>query len=161
MTALRGVAATFAAVALSIGLALGLVAADIVPAEAASNLAIIKVRADSPGPDNGSNASKNAEYVVIKNNSKKSIKLGGYTLRDASNASKHVYRFPAGFVLKPGKTVTLRTGSGKNTASQLYWGQRWYVWNNTGDTARLQRNGKTVNSFTYKAVNATGFGIRR
>ena len=128
------------------------------PTVAASNLAIIKVRADSPGADRGSNASKNAEYVVIKNTSKKSIKLSGYTLRDAA---KYVYRFPAGFVLKPGKTVTVRTGSGKNTATQPYWGQRWYVWNNDGDTAMLQRSGKTINSFTYKVVNATGFGIRK
>ena len=50
---------------------------------------------------------------------------------------------------------------GKNTATQPYLGQRWYVWNNDGDTAMLQRSGKTINSFTYKVVNATGFGIRK
>jgi hypothetical protein len=157
MSALRGLAATVAAVALSIGLALGLATVGTLPAEAASNLAITAVRADSPGTDRGSNASRNAEYVVIKNTSKKSIKLGGYTIRDASS---HIYRFPTGFVLKPGKSVTVHTGTGKNTGAHLYWGQRWYVWNNDKDTAKLQKTGRTVSSFTYKRVNATGFGIR-
>lgn len=157
MIAIRGVAAKFAAVALALGLALGLVTAGILPAEAATNLAITKIRADSPGADRGSNASKNAEYLVIKNNTKKTIKLAGYSVRDSSG---HVYRFPAKFALKPGKSVTVHTGTGKNTATHLYWGQRWYVWNNTKDTAKLQKGSKTVASFAYKRVLATGFGVR-
>jgi hypothetical protein len=32
-------------------------------------------------------------------------------------------------------TVTIYTGKGKNTATKLYWGMGWYVWNNEGDTA--------------------------
>lgn len=158
MTTVRRFATILSAVALSLGLALGIVVTDIAPASAALNLAITKVRADSPGVDRGSNASKNAEYVVIKNTSKKSIKLTGYTIRDASS---HVYAFPKGFVLKGGKTVTLHTGSGKNTKAQLYWGQRGYVWNNTSDVAKLQKGGKTLSTFAYKVVNGTGFAVRK
>jgi hypothetical protein len=55
-------------------------------------------------------------------------------LRD--RASEHVYRFPS-FTLKAGATVRIHTGSGRNTATNLYWGED-YVRNNTGDTAILR-----------------------
>ncbi|WP_321420897.1 lamin tail domain-containing protein [uncultured Methanomethylovorans sp.] len=34
-------------------------------------------------------------------------------------------------------TVTIYTGKGTKTATKLYWGSSWYVWNNDGDTAYL------------------------
>ena len=40
--------------------------------------------------------------------------------------------------------VTLHTGHGKNTATDLYWGQSTYVWNNTGDKAILKNKAKTT-----------------
>jgi hypothetical protein len=38
-------------------------------------------------------------------------------------------------VVRAHSTVTLHTGSGRNTASNRYWRQDGYVWNNSGDTA--------------------------
>jgi hypothetical protein len=157
MTGPRRIAAALTAVLLSLGAALGLVATNIIPADAATTVTITKVRADSPGADRGSNASKNAEYVVIKNTAKKSIKLGGYVLRDANG---HSFAFPSGFVLKAGRSVAVHTGVGKNTNAHLYWGQRWYVWNNDKDVAKLQKSGKTLSSFSYKRVTASGFGVK-
>lgn len=95
--------------------------------------------------------------MLVKNTSKKPIKLTGYSIRDSAG---HVYRFPNGFVLKAGKTVTVHTGNGTRTAGQLHWGQRWYIWNNDKDAAKLQKSGKTLSSFAYKKVNSTGFAVR-
>ncbi|MFC5264508.1 hypothetical protein ACFPJ1_20550 [Kribbella qitaiheensis] len=35
-------------------------------------------------------------------------------------------------------TAVIHTGKGRNTTIHLYWNQGSYIWNNTGDTARLQ-----------------------
>jgi len=39
--------------------------------------------------------------------------------------------FPS-FTLGPGAKVKLHTGSGSDSATDLYWGQGSHVWNNTG-----------------------------
>jgi hypothetical protein len=104
------------------------------PAEAASTIQIYRVYYNSPGTDTRSNSSLNAEYVVLKNTSRTSRSLKGWTLRDRSN---HVYAVPT-FTLGGGKYVTIHTGSGTNTGSHLYWRSKAYVWNNTGDTAYLR-----------------------
>ena len=76
---------------------------------------ITKIYYDSPGsPDNGSNKSLNGEYVQIKNTTRKAVSLKGWTIRDDTRRSDHIYTFGA-FTLGAGKTVTLRTGRGKNT----------------------------------------------
>jgi Lamin Tail Domain len=111
-------------------------------AEAANpTLYFSKVYVDSPGTDTGSNTSLNAEYVVITNSSyTASYTLTGYTISDRS---AHVYKFRT-FVLKPRASVTLHTGSGTNTSTNLYWGSRAYIWNNTGDTAYLKNSAGTL-----------------
>jgi lamin tail-like protein len=126
------------AVAISItGLLLG-----VGPAEAANpTLHFSKAYVNSPGSDTGSNSSLNAEYVVITNaSSTTSYTLTGYTISDRS---AHVYRFRT-FVLKPRASVTLHTGIGTNTSTNLYWGSRAYIWNNTGDTAYLKNSVGTL-----------------
>ena len=98
---------------------------------------ITKVFYDSPGKDTRSNASLNAEYVWLKNTTSKTIQMEEWTLRDKSG---HEYEFGR-FLLKPGKTVTVRTGSGNDGTSTVYWGSGNYVWNNSpgGDTAAVYR----------------------
>lgn len=63
--------------------------------------------------------------------------LTGWTLRDAD---RHVYRFGT-FRLRPGRTVTVHTGSGDDSRKHLFWGMDNYVWNNDGDTAILKDAG--------------------
>ncbi|MCW2900040.1 MAG: secreted protein [Streptosporangiaceae bacterium] len=111
--------------------------ATATPAEAASAVQIYRVYYDSPGTDTRSNSSLNAEYVVLKNTSRSGHSVKGWTLRDKSN---HVYKIGT-LTVGGGKYVTIHTGSGRNTASQLYWGSKAYVWNNTGDTAYLRTAG--------------------
>jgi hypothetical protein len=55
----------------------------------------------------------------------------------------HTYRFST-YSLGAGKTVTVHTGSGSNTAAHRYWGEDDYVWNNTGDKAILKTKAGTV-----------------
>jgi hypothetical protein len=112
------------------------------PASAANpTLHFHKAYVNSPGADTGSNTSLNAEYVVISNaSSTTTYKLTGYTVRDRSG---HVYRFPT-FSLRPGTSVTVHTGSGTNTGTNLYWGSRAYIWTNSGDTAYLKNSVGTL-----------------
>ncbi|MET7329225.1 lamin tail domain-containing protein [Nonomuraea sp. NPDC005650] len=98
---------------------------------------IVKVYYDSPGSDRGGNVSLNGEYAVLRNMSRQSIQLANWILRDKTG---YKFIFPS-FTLKPGKSVTVRSGQGSNTATTLYWGRKWYVWNNDGDTAGLYRGG--------------------
>jgi hypothetical protein len=95
---------------------------------------IYSLRYDSPGSDNGSNSSLNAEYIVIKNTTSTNRSLTGWTLRDKTG---YTYKFPT-FTLKAGATVTVRTGKGTATSTQRYYNRTWYVWNNTSDTAYLR-----------------------
>jgi Lamin Tail Domain len=104
------------------------------PAQAAGGIMIYRAYYNSPGSDTGTNASLNAEYILLKNTATTAKWLNGWTLRDKAN---HVYKFPA-TKINPGKYVYVRTGRGTNNASTRYWRQSWYIWNNTGDTAYLR-----------------------
>ncbi|WP_062350939.1 lamin tail domain-containing protein [Herbidospora yilanensis] len=126
------------------------------PAQAkAPAVQITKIFYDSPGsPDNGANSSVNGEWIQLRNFSKKAVSLKGWTVRDESRRADHVYTFAA-FTLRPGKTVTLRTGKGKDTATTRYWqrggqGTFTYIWNQTSDTGYLHNaSGKLVYSCSY------------
>lgn len=74
--------------------------------------------------------SQNDEYIVFKNVGNNPLDFTGWSISDEANQSYLVPRF----LLGPGKTFTLYTGSGKNTDSALYWGLRKTVWNKGGDT---------------------------
>lgn len=120
------------------------------PAQAAAgSVHLYKIYYDSPGSDRGSNASLNAEYVQIRNTTSKAVSLKGWTLVDASN---HRYVFGA-YTLGKGKTVTVHTGKGTNTAAHRYQGRAWYVWNNDKDTATLRKStGARVDTCSYNST---------
>ncbi|WP_405809954.1 lamin tail domain-containing protein [Streptomyces sp. NBC_01520] len=108
------------------------------PASAASHqggLHLGKIQYDSPGKDTRTNSSLNAEYVDIHNNGTSKLQLRGYKLKDNTG---YTYTFGS-FTVAAGKTVRVHTGKGTNTASHVYWNRGSYVWNNTGDKARLYK----------------------
>jgi hypothetical protein len=116
------------------------------PAEAASAIQINRVQYNSPGTDNRTNASLNAEWVLLTNTSSKSVQLKNYKLRDKTG---YTYTFGS-FTLGGKKSVTLHTGKGTNTTSHRYWGRGSYVWNNDGDTAYLRYpSGSTADSCSW------------
>jgi Lamin Tail Domain len=111
------------------------------------------IQYDSPGsPDTGTNRSLNGEYASVRNTSSRAIQLRGMTVRDVAN---HIYVFPS-MSLGAGRTVRIHTGRGTNTASDVYWRQNNYVWNNDGDTATL-RNAAGTRLDTCRSTS-TGTG---
>lgn len=120
----------------------------LAPAEAASVLQFRTFVADPIGNDLPiSNTKLNRESIQVKNTGRTTVKLAGYQIKDVQN---HTFAFPSGFTLKPGATVTVHTGKGTNSATHLYWKQGNYVWNNSGDTARLLNlSGTKLDTCTY------------
>jgi hypothetical protein len=90
---------------------------------------------DSPGTDNRSNSSRNAEWISLINSGTKPVNLRGYTVRDKSG---HVYTFGSVSIPARGGRIWLHTGKGTNNATHRYWNSGNYIWNNTGDTAYLR-----------------------
>jgi hypothetical protein len=125
------------------------------PAMAASSVLLTGILYDPPGTDTRTNAHLNQEYVTVRNSSTKAVSLAGWRIRDAQN---HTFVFPSGYTLKARTTAVIRTGKGKNTATTLYWNQGNYIWNNTGDTARLQSPAnRVIDTCSYKAVKGRAY----
>jgi hypothetical protein len=121
------------------------------PASAATPaVTFTKIQFNSPGSDTRTNASLNAEWVRVTNNTSKAIALKNWTLRDKSN---HVLKLPA-YTLKAKKSAWIHTGKGTQNkpADNLYWQSGSYIWNNDGDTATLKNTaGKTIDTCTWKS----------
>ncbi|MET9494690.1 lamin tail domain-containing protein [Streptomyces sp. NPDC006552] len=143
-----------AAVLAAAALAGSLLAAD--PASAAAHqggLHLGYIQYDSPGSDRGSNTSLNGEWVNIHNNSRSALQLKGYKLKDNTG---YTYTFGS-YNIGAGKTVKVRTGKGTNAAGVRYWGRGAYVWNNTGDKARLFKpSGAQLDSCSWSRLGSGG-----
>jgi endonuclease YncB( thermonuclease family) len=107
-------------------------------------LAVESVHADAAGNEYDN---LDDEYVVFENAGDAVLDLTGYTCEDAAGTT---YTFPDGFSLDPGSTVTLRTGSGTDSATDLYWGSASPIWNNSGDTVVVKDgSGSIVLEYPY------------
>ncbi|QPV63049.1 lamin tail domain-containing protein [Halosimplex litoreum] len=109
----------------------------------ATGLTVERVHADAAGNDHDN---RDDEFVVFGNDGEGRLELGGWTVSDEAG---HAYAFPTDFSLGAGETVTLRTGSGTDTAETLYWGSDSAIWNNGGDTVVVERDGETVLRYAY------------
>lgn len=111
-------------------------------------LRITRVFYDSPGNDlPTTNAKLNAEYVRITNAGSRTANLYRWWVQDPKG---HYYVFGGNIYLAPGHSVYLHTGSGTDGGGHYYWGQGYYVWNNTGDTAYLRSDlNYTVDTCTW------------
>ncbi|MFG1612424.1 lamin tail domain-containing protein [Nonomuraea wenchangensis] len=145
-----------APVAALVAAATALTLAAPAQAAAAPTVKISRIWYDSPGsPDFGANSSLNGEYVQIKNTGRSAVKLSGWTVRDETARADHVYTF-GNVTLRAGKTVTLRTGRGRDTATTLYWGRSGgtlaYIWNQVKDTGYLRdARGRLVHKCSYNS----------
>jgi hypothetical protein len=116
------------------------------PASAAPCVRIYRIYYNSPGKDTGSNASLNAEWISLYNSCPTGRYLKAWKIRDAAG---HTYTFGS-YTLGGHGTVKIHTGNGTNTATNRYWGQGWYIWNNNGDTAYLRdRSGTLLDKCSY------------
>lgn len=88
----------------------------------------------------------NDEYVTFKSTCSYPCDLAGWIINDEAN---HIYAFPS-FVFVKDQTVTVYTGYGTNTKTDLYWGSGRAIWNNNGDTLYLRNSeGELVLDYTY------------
>ena len=99
----------------------------------ASAIRISRIYYDSPGSDRATNRSLNAEFVRLKNTSRTTRQLRGWRISDSDG---HVYRF-AMLRLRPGASVTVHSGRGRDTPKDRYWNRRGYVWDNTRELVRV------------------------
>ena len=84
------------------------------------------------------------EWVQMMNSGASSVTITGWKITDED--VKHTYIFPP-FILSSGATVTLYTGKGADTDTELYWGSGGHVWNNDGDIATLyDANGNFIDA---------------
>ncbi|MFD4742455.1 lamin tail domain-containing protein [Streptomyces virginiae] len=105
-----------------------------------------RVQADSPGREDRSNRSLNAEWVEITNTTRDGINLRGWTLRDRDG---NRYRFD-NVRIAPRATIRIHTGNGRDTRTDLFQDRRDYVWDNNSDTATLRDDrGRTVDTETW------------
>jgi len=74
----------------------------------------------------------NGEFVQIKNPTASDVALGGWWVRESGYRGRwgRGFEFPAGAVVRAGRTVTVFVGTGAGTATRFYWGQRSPVFEN-------------------------------
>lgn len=94
----------------------------------AGSLAVSEIHADAEGDESDN---LNDEYIVFENTGSEDLDLSGWTVADAAD---HEYTIPSNTVLGADETITLHTGEGTNTDTDLYWGSGSAIWNNGGDT---------------------------
>jgi hypothetical protein len=125
----------------------GLVSGFAMPAHATSRVRIYEVYYNSPGSDDRSNTSLNGEWIKLKNSGTTSQNLYGWKVKDAAG---HTYTFSSNYYLAAGATVHVHTGSGTNSGAHRFWKSGAYIWNNTGDTAKLyNKAGTKIQSCTW------------
>jgi Lamin Tail Domain len=146
----RVLAATLSIAGVVTGLGLSLPTATV---QAAGCVSIYKIYYDSPGSDLGSNKSLNGEWIQLRSTCTTNKSLTGWKIKDAAN---HVYIFGT-YSLPAGGTVKIHTGNGSNTSTNRYWGQSWYIWNNTGSekASLLTSTGTTADTCSYTDSSGT------
>ncbi|HSG79847.1 MAG TPA: lamin tail domain-containing protein [Acidimicrobiia bacterium] len=124
---------------------LGLWAADACGPATAARVAVARVEADPPGPDEDRLLD---EWIGLVNDGENDVDVGGWTIRDES--STHRYTFDAGAVIPAGGGVVLRTGCGDDGADEVHWCADGPVWSNGGDTVLvLDAAGNVVDRHRY------------
>jgi len=81
----------------------------------------------------------NGEFVQVKNAGTVAVGLGGWWLRDSAyrGVLARGFVFPAGTTLPPGGTVTVFVGSGRPSATRLFWRSTAPVFENVSRSTGL------------------------
>jgi Lamin Tail Domain len=108
---------------------------------AQAGIQLSKIRPNPTLVPGGQNAQVNAEYVSVKNTAATAKNLRGWFIREKH--SKRTFTFP-GFSLCGGCTVKIHSGTGTNTATDIYWGRAKAAWANDADKAILHRAGGLI-----------------
>ena len=105
----------------------------------ASYMHITSTQFNAPSDDR---LNLNGEWIRLTNRGDSPVFLAGWTLSDSTGNAPYI--FPA-FVVMPGASVTIYTGSGMMNDTALFMRRNVPVWGNDGDTATLKdANGKII-----------------
>ncbi len=108
------------------------------------NILVAEVHADAEGKDRDNLYD---EYIVIENRGGYPVDLNGWTVFDETSRTPYLF---SSFILEAGARLTLRTGKGKSTHDELFWGSRAPIWNNDGDTIFIRDSeDQLVLSYVY------------
>jgi micrococcal nuclease len=91
----------------------------------------LHLRFDAPHDDGGH---VNGEWMRIVNRGPKTVRLGGWWVRDAALRR---FKFPRHTRVRPGGQVTVRVGRGRRRGHTMYWGLRAPAFENKGDGGYL------------------------
>ncbi len=75
------------------------------------------------------------EYVTFRNTSEDALDLSEWVVE---NDDGERFVFPEGFELDAGQHVTLHSGSGTDSETDVYWGVDSEVWDDAGDTITVR-----------------------
>jgi hypothetical protein len=121
------------------------------PASAAPMIRIVKIHYRQTGTN------LDTEYLVLKNTTGSTIHLSGWKIISAPSSDNQNYVFPA-TTLGAGKTLTLYTGHGTDSATKRYWNSSTPRWDNDGDKALLRNtSGTLIDSCTYAGGGTTAY----
>jgi len=95
----------------------------------------IQVNYNAAGNDN---TNLNDEYIEIRNLSASTISLNNWTLRSSARLNGGTIQFPAGQSIAPGGKLTVRSGSGTNSSTNMYLGFSEAWLSNTSDVVYLR-----------------------
>lgn len=105
------------------------------PVPESARLEITDAQFQTPG---AARENLDRETVTFTNVGGRDLDLTGWRVADAAGND---YTFEEGTVLGPGATLTLHTGTGRDTDADVYWGRSQFVWNDTGDTVHVFQPG--------------------
>ena len=99
----------------------------------------------------GFNPSSNPQndYVIITNGTTQQFNLTGWWMKAESESGR--YDFPTNFLLNAGASVNVRSGSGSDTATNLYIGLPYSLWTSQNNCAYLRYKDGTL--LDKKCVN--------
>lgn len=93
-----------------------------------------------------------SEYTKLTNTGDQVVEMGGWTL--GALKEQKVFRFPLGFKLEPGQTVTIHSGANATLKQDPPLDQYWNsepIWANRGDVGLLfDTAGNEVARYVYR-----------
>ncbi|MER5563891.1 lamin tail domain-containing protein [Streptomyces sp. NPDC048491] len=114
--------------------------ATVRPAEPRSPIVFGAIQYDSPGRDDHSQKSLNAEWVTVTNTGRSAVNLKGWTLTDRAHQTYTFHNLR----LAGHQSVRVHTGKGRDTDRDVYQNRRDYAWDNSRDTATLRDSHKHI-----------------
>jgi len=106
-------------------------------AQGGQGVAITNASFKAPTPER---ENLNGEWVEITNHGMEAQDMDGWTLSDQQN---HVYKFMS-FTLASNASVKVHSGTGADTATDVFWNSNQSIWNNDGDVATLKDEAQNV-----------------